>query len=368
MADGPWEQLIKKRKNLILIGSGGVGKTSCSLGLAVFAARAGKRVGLLSIDPAKRLASAMGIELGGDLEAIPLPHGQSSSLHAAMLDSKAVFDAMVKKHAPDPFTAQKILAHPIYIAASTKLAGPGEYMALAKFQEMLTSDKFDFIVLDTPPDTHALDFLDRPNILSGFMENKVMSWLVKPFNVARKMGVEKLLTVGEKLMGGLSKVTGLGALSAMTEFLALMQQVIEGFHQSSEKILQSLRSEDTGFVLVAACQASSYRSAKFLTDRLLSLGYTLDGAIFNRTLPLQLDGEMANIEKSSHLCESLRKSPLFANLQALRAREKSICSSFEQYLHQYHSKNSFVLRISEHTGSLHSLENICDFSLKFQGR
>ena len=150
-------KLLKERRVFVLLGAGGVGKTSCSIGLAVAAARRGLRVGLLSIDPAKRLADALGIPLGHQLQEISLGPGLPlhGSLKAAMLDQKAVFDAMVRRHAPDAATAAKILDNKLYKAASGKLSGSLEYMALAKLQDMVEDPSYDVIILDTPPDTHA---------------------------------------------------------------------------------------------------------------------------------------------------------------------------------------------------------------------
>ena len=362
------EKLRDQRKTLILLGSGGVGKTSCSLGVAILAARRGKKVGLLSIDPAKRLAAAMGITLGSNLKKVDF--GQDleikGRLEAAMLDQKAVFDSMVKKHAPSSETAEKILAHPIYIAASTKLAGPGEYMALAKLQEMIESKEFDLIVLDTPPDTHALEFLSRPNILSGFMENKVMNWLIKPFHVARKMGVNKLLTVGERLMGGLTRVTGIQALSMMTEFLVLMQQVIEGFHKSGEKLLETLHSQETGFVLVTSCHSAALRSARNLAGQLVSYGYALDGVIFNKCMPLNLSDDLLNYkDEQSANSETPGFHCLIDTLYQVYKRERDAAQYYVSMLNEQYDLSPFAIKVPERLQSLHSLEEIYQFSFAF---
>ena len=297
MADefGQW---IEQRKIIIFLGSGGVGKTSCSLGFAVKLAREGKTVGLLSIDPARRLAAALGVNLGSELQNVEfgLKNPLKGKLMACMLDQKAVFDKMVEQHAPDEITAKNILKNRLYIAASEKLAGVGEYMALAKLQEMIDMKFFDLIILDTPPETHALDFLQRPNILSGFMERKIINWLVKPFHMTGRFGIERIFSVGEHLMGGLSKITGFQTLYAISEFILLMQQVIEGFHSSGEKIKKTLAKSDSGFVLVSVCQNASLRSGRYLSRQLVSLGYSLDGVFFNRSLPNAVEKNIHKIE------------------------------------------------------------------------
>ncbi|MCX6107034.1 MAG: AAA family ATPase [Proteobacteria bacterium] len=281
------EALIKNTRILVLLGAGGVGKTTTSIVTALMGANQGRRVALLSIDPAKRLAAALGIPLSNQLQPIAIPESMhiSGSIDAAMLDQKAVFDAMVRRHAPSMSTAESILAHPVYQAASTNLAGPLEYMALAKLQELAEDPRYDLVVLDTPPDTQALDFLARPNVLAGFMENKVMTWLIRPFLLAGRFGLTKLFSLSEKLMGGIAKVTGVNALQSFGEFLLLMQEVISGFHSSGEHIVKLLHSPDTSFLLVTAPTEAATRSATGILTELKNIGYSLNAILFNKCLP-----------------------------------------------------------------------------------
>ena len=281
------EALIKNTRILVLLGAGGVGKTTTSIVTALMGANQGRRVALLSIDPAKRLAAALGIPLSNQLQQIHIPESMhiSGSIDAAMLDQKAVFDAMVRRHAPSLSTAESILAHPVYQAASTNLAGPLEYMALAKLQELAEDPRYDLVVLDTPPDTQALDFLARPNVLAGFMENKVMTWLIRPFLLAGRFGLAKLFSLSEKLMGGIAKVTGVNALQSFGEFLLLMQEVISGFHSSGEHIVKLLQSPNTSFLLVTAPTEAATRSATGILTELKNIGYSLNAILFNKCLP-----------------------------------------------------------------------------------
>ncbi len=278
---------LKDAKIVVMIGAGGVGKTTSSVAVAIMLASLGKRVALLSIDPAKRLASALGVPLGHELALVQFPPelAIAGSLKAGMLDQKAVFDGMVIKHASSEPAAEKILAHPLYQAASTNLAGPLEYMALAKLEELANDPAFDVVVLDTPPDTHALDFLARPNVLSGFAENKVMTWLIKPFLTASRFGLGRLMDVGEKLMGGIAELTGMKALKSFAEFLDLMQDVILGFSQNGEQIVQRLRASSTRFVLVTTPTRAAARSAYYLATELMKLSYKPAALIINKCLP-----------------------------------------------------------------------------------
>lgn len=276
---------IKDARVIVALGAGGVGKTSTAIAAAVLAARLGRRVALLSIDPAKRLAAALGMPLGNQLRRVALPNGVSGSLDAAMLDQKAVFDQMVRRHAPSDQVAEKILAHPLYQACSTNLAGPLEYLALAKLQELAEDHRYDLIVLDTPPDTHALEFLARPNVLAAFVDNKVIGWLIKPFLVASKFGLSKVMGAGEKLMGGIAKVTGMQALRTFAEFFVLMQEVIAGFNAAGEKTLRLLHDAKTRFLVVTLPTLAAERGTKNLALELEKFGYPVGLLLFNRCLP-----------------------------------------------------------------------------------
>lgn len=323
MADATLQDLVNRQRVIVVLGAGGVGKTSTSIALALCGAASGKKVALLSIDPAKRLAAAMGLKLSGKLSSVTISpdYGFRGFLDATMLDQKEVFDSMVIKHAPTQKIAEKILVHPVYKAASTNLSGPLEYMALARLQEIVEDASYDLIVLDTPPDTHALDFLARPNVLAGFMENKVMSWMIKPFQLAGKLGLGRLLNVGEKLMGGIAKVTGVSSLHSFADFLVLMQEVIEGFHRSGERVVATLKSKDTGFVMVTIPMENACRSAGFLAGQLSVLGYSCKGLIFNRCLPRDVVEAARNSPDFESSAFILRRDEHHTKLSAALSQE-----------------------------------------------
>lgn len=276
---------VQDSRVIIILGSGGVGKTTTAVALATLGAKLGKKVGLLSIDPAKRLADAMGIRLSHELSRVDFgSHEVKGELWATMLDQKAVFDEMVRRFAPSPKIEALILNNGIYRAASSKLGGPLEYMALAKLQQMAEDSSFDLIILDTPPDTHALDFLVRPNILAGFMENKVMSWLIKPFLLANKLGRGRFISISEKIAAGISSITGTSMLRKLAEFLVLMEDIIQGFHHSGKNVAILLRQESTQFILVTAPTGASTRSAAQIAERLHLEKFPLRLLIVNRYL------------------------------------------------------------------------------------
>lgn len=358
-------QSITSNRVIVVLGPGGVGKTTCSIAAAVLGAKLGLRVGLLSIDPARRLAAAMGISLSGELSEVHFDQvdGVKGSLSAAMLDQKSVFDDMVRRHAPSTKISDTILNHSLYQASSAKLAGPLEYMALAKLQQMVESNEFDLVVLDTPPDTNALDFLKRPNILAGFMENKVMGWLVKPFYFASKFGAEKIFSTGERLMGGVAKVTGLKALAKLAEFLVLIQDVIEGFHRSGEKIIEILKDKRTVFFMVATATAASRRSTENLLKQVSAMGYKIDTVFLNRCIPDEVvhDLDLLAVEGTHPLLANDQVQKFLLRLAGERAAEAQI----RQAVVAVCGSNTVFRRVEEQKNELHSLPSIISFSSAF---
>lgn len=351
-------ELIASKKVIVLLGAGGVGKTTSSIALALLAAKAGRRVGLLSIDPAKRLATALGIRLGSELRPIAFKGYEDieGTLEAAMLDQKAVFDEMVERFSSNPKTRKQIFEHSLYQAVSNRFGGALEYMALAKLQRMIDSERYDLIVLDTPPDAHALDFLARPNILAGFMEHKVIQWLIKPFYIAQKLGLQKLVSIGERLAGGIAEVTGVKAMQILAEFIMLMQDVIAGFHAMGEKLTKMLRSTSTGFVVVSTPRSASIRSAISMIDQLTYQEFPLDFLIINRCLPDKVAKCVENQEFDRKFYGDF--TPALVALQ----RSQNIGQELETLLLSRASKMYGTrvgwLRLEEQDFDLHSLEGM----------
>ncbi len=358
-----YNSFIDDSKVIIALGSGGVGKTTSSLGIAIAAAHHGKKVCLLSIDPAKRLASALGIKLGGNLSSVKLiGNTEGGTLDAAMLDQKAVFDEMVQKFTATDQTYQKILAHPIYRAASEKFGGALEYMAIAKLQKIVDDGQYDLIVLDTPPDTHALDFLSKPNILAGFMENKVMTWLIKPIYFAQKIGLGKLATMGEKLAGGLAKVTGVKALHLLAELLVLMQDTIEGFHKSSERITEILKQESTKFMVVTALHSASRRSTLHILEEIKVRKFRADLLLMNRTLPTEVDESIAKLPTVYSETETI--NPMLVALYNMHKSKKQIQRSLIEAIKSPGNLSVPYTLFAERAYALDNAEAIKDFSIE----
>ncbi|WP_141735382.1 ArsA family ATPase [Oligoflexus tunisiensis] len=354
------EAWIKSSRILVTVGSGGVGKTTSSIALALLGARLGLRVGLLSIDPAKRLADALGIPLGSELSRVRLQRQVPGEVEAAMLDQKAVFDDMVRRFAPNTKTASRIFENSIYKEVSSNLGGPLEYMALAKLETMLSQGRYDLIVLDTPPDTHALDFLARPNILSGFIEHGVMSWMIKPFHLAQKLGAGAIFKAGGKVMHGISSITGIKMLKLLAEFLVLMEEVIIGFNRVGREVSVALKQNSTGFVLVSAPTDNAVRSASYLLQELKNNQYPLLTVIMNRNLPFALQEAAKAWEQSDRHWTELR--PGFAVISRRHHYAASQAGKLAAEAQQLFGKSVPLLLLEEQRQMIHSEESLWQFT------
>ncbi len=357
----PIETMLARSKVIVTVGSGGVGKTTSSIAMAFLGARLGKRVGLLSIDPAKRLADALGIKLGSELRRVQLHDGIKGTLDAAMLDQKAVFDDMVRRFAPNPKVAERIFDNSIYKEVSSNLGGPLEYMALAKLETMLRSGSYDLIVVDTPPDSHALDFLARPNILAGFIENGVMSWMIKPFHLAQKLGAGAIFKAGGKIMGGISSVTGVKMLKLLAEFLVLMEEVIIGFNRVGREVSQALKAESTGFVLVSAPYNNAVRSAKHLLAELKANHYPLLALIMNRNIPFALQSSISALDAP----EIQSRTEFKPGFDILKSRQRYAASLADQLLEKAQEtagKDVHLLLLEEQGQMIHSEQTLWGFA------
>ena len=277
------EALLADRSIYIVVccGSGGVGKTTTSAALALRAAEQGRKVVVLTIDPARRLAQSMGIE---KLDNVPRPvpgvTGTSGgSLDAMMLDMKRTFDEVVESQA-NPEKAAQILANPFYVALSSSFAGTQEYMAMEKLGQ-LHADRaggWDLIVVDTPPSRSALDFLDAPERLSSFLDGRFIRLLLAP---AR--GPAKLMSAGLGVVtNALTKVLGTQVLRDMQTFVAAFDTLFGGFRQRAQKTYRLLQADGTAFLVVAAPEPDALREAAYFVERLNEERMPLAGLVVNR--------------------------------------------------------------------------------------
>lgn len=296
------EELLRTRSVIICVGSGGVGKTTMSAAIALKAAQSGRRVCVLTIDPAKRLANAMGLEALGntatrvndarfDASGIAPPSGQ---LWAMMLDTKRTWDALVLRFATTPEQAARILENHYYQQISTALAGSQEFMAMEKLYELHASGQYDLVVLDTPPTRHALDFLDAPKKMLGFMDEGVLKFFLAPTTMAGKLGFGFLQNTGLWMFKALQTITGFNVLRDIAGFVDSFRGMYDGFRDRAAAVEALLRAGGTTCLLVTSPHPLTVDEAKFFHGKLLEYRVPFGGFIVNRVHPDPLSEDGAD--------------------------------------------------------------------------
>ena len=279
------------RKILISVGPGGVGKTTASASLALAAARQGKKTLVMTVDPSRRLANALGLsDLPNVAHQIPseqfLDYGiELKAPFSAMIPNvKRIFDDLVQRSGLSMQRQLEIMENPIYQRFSSTLAGSLEYAAIEKLYEVYTSKRYDLIILDTPPAQNVLDFLDAPKRIVDFLSNESIQWLIRPY-VKNTQVHGKLLDLGSSLMNKtLGKMAGADTMKALAKFVFGFQGMYEGFAQRSSAVQELLREPQTAFVIITSGQRQQQQSALHFYKDLRNQGFHIAGFIGNRML------------------------------------------------------------------------------------
>ncbi|WP_278314466.1 ArsA family ATPase [Lolliginicoccus levis] len=263
---------------VVCCGAGGVGKTTTAAALAVRAADMGRKVVVLTIDPARRLAQALGL---GALDNTPQRvelEGSTGELDAMMLDMRRTFDEMVQEHS-SPERAAAVLANPFYQTVASSFSGTQEYMAMEKLGQLVHQKRWDLIIVDTPPSRNALDFLDAPQRLGTFLDGRMIRLFMAPGR-----GLGKIVTGALGLaMKGVSTIVGSEMLSDASSFVRSLDSLFGGFRERANRTYDMLRAPGTEFMVIAAAEPDPLREASFFVNRLTKEGMPLAGLLLNRT-------------------------------------------------------------------------------------
>ncbi len=319
--------LIEEKNIIICAGSGGVGKTTLAAALGLLSAKLGRRACVVTIDPAKRLANALGID---ELSNTPtfIDTGEKGELWAMMLDARATFDDLIFKYASSPNQASSIINNRLYKSLSTSLGGTQEYMAAEKLYELSQDSKFDLVIVDTPPSRNALDFLDGPGRLARFLENRLFRFILMPTRVYLKA----VSFATQSLLKTISKVAGTELVSDAVEFFQAFEGMEGGFRDRAKQVELLFSDPLTAFVLIAAPRRDSASEAKYFAIRLKSSGIQVQGLIVNRVHPTfpeltfnDRDKVLAN-EDIKVLIENLD------HLKQIREKEESYISDLKNQI------------------------------------
>jgi anion-transporting ArsA/GET3 family ATPase len=290
---GGLEQLLATKEVMVFCGSGGVGKTSVAAAAAVTAAsRLGGKVLVVTIDPARRLASALGLEGFGNvekqvpaeaLEAVGLePRGE---LWAAMLDTKRSWDDLVLRHAPDEETAYRILENRLYTNLTSRFVQSHDYIAMERLFEIHATGAYDLIIIDTPPTRNALDFLEAPARMAEFFGGRLLRWLTMPYRVGGKRGARVLNVASRPFYQMADRILGSQFLQDIAEFFLNFQSMYDGFVERARAVEGLLHDRRTTFAVVTTLEGAPLREAEFFCEQLTARRYHLGALVLNKTLP-----------------------------------------------------------------------------------
>ena len=346
---------------VICAGPGGVGKTTIAATVALALAARGRRVAVVTIDPARRLAEALGLEQLANvprrvdparLAAAGLPAG--GELWAMMLDVQRTFDDVIARLAPDPRTRDEILANPVYRQLSTAVAGSQEYGAIAKLFELDREGGFDVIVLDTPPSRNALDFLDAPERLTAFLEGRALSAFLLPSGAAaRAAGL---------VLAALRRVTGVGLLDELATFLRLLAGLVPGLRERATGVRTLLTAPSTAFLLVTGPERGALDETIFFAGELAAAGMHRAGIVVNRVQPLHPGG--ADVAATTARLAATLGAPLaaqvaraHADLQVLARRDHAAVARLHRAL-----GGGAPLALADRAGDVHDLHALADLT------
>jgi anion-transporting ArsA/GET3 family ATPase len=283
------EALLAQKKIILCLGGGGVGKTTVSAALALAAALRGRRVALLTIDPAKRLKDALGMpELASEPTRVALDGlggVRGGELVAQMLDAKRTFDQLVARFAPNLDAAERILKNRLYQYVSGALAGSQEYMALEKLYEIATGDAYDLIVIDTPPTHHALDFLDAPRRMIDLLSSRALAILQRPSLALFGVGSRIAQAAIETILRALERFTGLRLLAEVADLIGGFEGMIGGFQERADAVRRLLRDAETAAVLVTSAEPLTVEETAAFYRELDRAGLFVGAVVMNRTVP-----------------------------------------------------------------------------------
>lgn len=285
-----FEQLLSTKEIVICCGSGGVGKTTTAAALGAMAAtHLGGKVLVVTVDPARRLASALGLESFGNVESrVPAeafaaagvePRGE---LWAAMLDTKQSWDDLIERHAPDAKTRDTILANPLYANITGRFVQSHDYIAMERLYEIHNSGRYDLVIVDTPPTRNAIDFLEAPERMADFFSSRLLRWLTVPYRSRLvNFATKPFYRVADSILGS-------AFLEDIAEFFLLFQKMYDGFVERARAVQRTLEDKRTTFVVVSTLESAPLHEAEFFMEALKESGFHLGAVVLNKVLPAYL--------------------------------------------------------------------------------
>jgi anion-transporting ArsA/GET3 family ATPase len=322
--------VIDNSSVIVCCGSGGVGKTTTAAVLGLEAARLGRRAVVVTIDPARRLADALGLVDGLAAEPQRIELGTrpgdvlNGELWAMMLDTAATFDGLVTRHASDPDQIERILTNPLYRNMAGAMSGTQEYMAAETLHTLHGDDRFDLVIVDTPPSRNALDFLDAPGVLARFLDHRAFKLLMLP----TKGGLRVLGAAAQPILKAIGRVVGSDVLADAVAFFQAFAGMESGFRDRADEVVALIRAPETSFVIVASPRHDTITEAVWFAQQLVGQQVDVSAAIINRTQPAFGEGTAADARAAAEAAtgELAALWHNVADLRTLREAEHEVIS------------------------------------------
>ncbi len=324
------QRLIDASNVIVCCGSGGVGKTTTAAVLGLEAASHGRKVVVVTIDPARRLADALGLDdgLAAEPQHIELAAAGETGgeLWAMMLDTAATFDGLVRRHAGDPDQVDRILTNPLYRNMAGAMSGTQEYMAAETLHALHGDGRFDLVIVDTPPSRNALDFLEAPGVLARFLDHRAFKLLMLP----TKSGLKVLGSAAQPILKAIGRVVGSDVLADAVAFFQAFSGMESGFRDRADEVVALIRAPETSFVVVASPRHDTIGEAVWFAEQLVDQGVGVGAAIVNRTQPAFGDGSAADATAAATAAagndDLVALWTNVAELRTLREREREVIS------------------------------------------
>lgn len=338
------ENFLNSYKVIVCAGTGGVGKTTVSASLGVLAAKKGIKTLVLTIDPARRLASALGMDQSDEISKVPLE--AKAELWAGMIHAEKIFEDFVRNTAPNAAAAERLIRNPLYQQMATTLSGSQEFTSLERVLSALESNQFELVILDTPPSQHAIDFLRAPQKIYNLFQDSVTKWFVK--SESSSDFLSKIFNQGTRTaLSALQKLTGAKFIDELSDFFESIAALQVKVRERSIRLHQMLSSSETGFFLITGADEVKLKEASEFKKALQREGHHFSGIVLNRTLPQWV------LKRPEHLSDEK-----WNDVEKLFERMKAFYSSRERAYDNLKQQGGqgLILKIPEINGSLSGVE------------
>jgi anion-transporting ArsA/GET3 family ATPase len=361
------EAALAAKRVVVVCGAGGVGKTTTAAALALQAAFMGRKVLVCTIDPSRRLATSLGLtQLSEKPRLLPLEKlgaRPAGSLHAMTLDTQRTFDSLVERFAGSDAARSRIIENRFYQQVSAALAGTHEYMAMEKLLELREDERFDLIVLDTPPTRHALDFLEAPDRLMSFLDASILRWFLRPYFAAGRLTLKIATRAGALALGLVDRYLGLQFLQDLSEFFLAFESMYDGFKERATRVFALLRDPGSGFVLVASPAPLAQQEALFFHARLVEKQMPFVALIVNRLHPDPADG----VRATQHAAPAL-PSALVEKLLAVHRDQRQLARLERRRLARLEvDTGAAPVLVPEFEADVHDLRGLADVAAAIFG-